>query len=152
MSAKSPTVPVARLYEEDFLAWTQETVRLLRARRFDRVDLEALIEEVDSMGISQRHQLENRQVVILKHLLKWKHQPGKRSNSWRSMLVTQRLRAHRLLRDSPSLRPGVPVSIGSAYGDAVKEAGAETRLPNETFLEVCPFTAEQILDPDYLPD
>jgi len=151
MSAKSPTVPVARLYEADFLAWTQETVRLLRERRFDCVDLEALIEEVDGMGISQRHQLENRLVVILKHLLKWKHQPGKRSNSWRSTLMTQRLRVHRLLRDSPSLRPGVPGSIGPAYSDAVKEAGVETQLPNETFPEECPFTAEQILDPDFLP-
>src|SRR4026208_1150337 len=87
MSAKSPTVPVARLYEEDFLAWTGETVRLLRARRFDGVDLEALIEEVDSMGISQRRQLENRLAVIWKHLLKLRHQPGKRSNSWHSTLV-----------------------------------------------------------------
>ena len=30
MSAKSPTVPVPRLYDEDFLVWTQETARLLR--------------------------------------------------------------------------------------------------------------------------
>lgn len=152
MSAKSHTVPVARLYEEDFVAWTEETVRLLRARRFDGVDLEALIEEVDSLGISQRYQLENRLAVILKYLLKWRQQPGKRSNSWRSTLVTQRLRVHRLLRDSPSLRHGMPASIGSAYDDAIKEAAVETELPYETFPEECPFTAEQILDPNYLPD
>jgi uncharacterized protein DUF29 len=151
MSAKSPTVPVARLYDEDFLAWTEETVRLLRARRFDCVDLEALIEEVDGMGISQRHQLGNRLVVILKHLLKWKHQTGKRSNSWRSTLVTQRLRVHRLLRDSPSLRSGISALIGSAYDDAVKEAEVETGLPKENFPAECPFTVDQILDPDYLP-
>jgi hypothetical protein len=138
MSAKSPTVPVARLYEEDFVAWTEETVRLLRARRFDGVDLEALIEEVDSMGISQRHQLENRLAVIFKHLLKWKHQPGNRSNGRRSRLVTQRLRVHRLLRGSPSLRPGMPASIGSAYDDAIKEAEVETELPHETFPKSAP--------------
>jgi len=139
------------LYEEDFLAWTQETVRLLRGRRFSELDLENLIEEVDSMGISQRLQRDNRLVVVIKHLLKWRYQPERRSASWETTLLTQRRRLRRLLQQSPSLKHGLREAVVEAYRDAAKEAGVETRLPASTFPDRCPFTAEQILDPDYLP-
>lgn len=151
MSANSPTVPVARLYDEDFLAWTQETVRLLRGRQFTALDLENLIEEIDSMSKSQWRELDNRLVVVLKHLLKWRYQPERRSASWESTLLTQRRKLRRLLRQSPSLKPGLREAVVEAYRDAAKEAGVETRLPPATFPDRCPFTAEQILDPDFLP-
>jgi len=151
MSANSPTVPVARLYEEDFLAWTEETVRLLRGRQFTALDLENLIEEIDSMSKSQWRELDNRLVVVIKHLLKWRYQPARRSASWESTLLTQRRKLRRLLRQSPSLKPGLREVVVEAYRDAAKETGVETRLPDKTFPDECPFTAEQILDPDFLP-
>lgn len=152
MSAKSPTVPAARLYEEDFLAWTQETVRLLRGHRFSELDLENLIEEVESMAGSQWREMHSRLTVMIQHLLKWKFQPAKRSRSWRSTLVTQRIELKRLLRQSPSLKSGLRESVAEVYPDAIRTASAETNLPAQTFPARCPFTAEQILDPDYLPD
>jgi len=152
MSAKTISVPGARLYEEDFLAWIEEMTRLLRARRFEELDLENLIEEVDSMGISQRHERDNRLVVILEHLLKWKYQPGRRSKSWRSTLVTQRASIERLFGSSPSLKRGLTGSLAGVYRHAVRVARVETDLPAKTFPDRCPFTPEQILDPDYLPE
>jgi hypothetical protein len=151
MSAKSSTVPVAKLYEEDFLAWTEETVRLLRGRQFSELDLDNLIEEIDSMSKSQWRELDNRLVVVLKHLLKWRYQPEGPSPSWESTLLTQRRKLDRLLRQSPSLKPGLREAVVEPYRDAAKEAGVETRLPASTFPDRCPFTAEQILDPDFLP-
>ena len=38
------------LYEGDFYNWTQEQARLLRERRFDDLDLENLVDEVESVG------------------------------------------------------------------------------------------------------
>lgn len=37
-------------YETDFYRWTQETAELLKQRRFIEVDLQALIDEVESVG------------------------------------------------------------------------------------------------------
>ena len=43
--------PAARnLYEEDFYVWAERQTELLRARRFDELDLEHLTEEVDDLS------------------------------------------------------------------------------------------------------
>ena len=36
------------LYESDFLLWTQDTVAKLKARDFEHVDLENLLEEIEA--------------------------------------------------------------------------------------------------------
>jgi hypothetical protein len=43
------------LYDRDILLWVEDTVTKLRARDFENLDLDNLIEEVDSLGKSQRH-------------------------------------------------------------------------------------------------
>ena len=40
----------AELYEADFYVWAEEQAALLRARRFDALDLENLIEEVQGLA------------------------------------------------------------------------------------------------------
>jgi hypothetical protein len=68
-------------YEEDFYAWTVEQGRLLRAGEFSALDAANLAEEIESMGRSDRRELKNRLVVLVMHLLKWRHQPAARSRS-----------------------------------------------------------------------
>ena len=58
------------LYESDFLRWTQDTVAKLKARDFDHLDLENLIEEVETLGRSEKQELESRLETLLAHLLK----------------------------------------------------------------------------------
>jgi hypothetical protein len=58
------------LYESDFLLWTQETVIKLKAKDFDNVDLENLIEEIEGLGSSYRDELESRLETLLAHCLK----------------------------------------------------------------------------------
>jgi hypothetical protein len=36
------------LYETDFFAWTQQTVELIQTGRFDAVDWENVVEEIES--------------------------------------------------------------------------------------------------------
>ncbi len=38
------------LYEADFVAWADETAKLLREKEFSKLDLNALIEEVESLA------------------------------------------------------------------------------------------------------
>jgi hypothetical protein len=70
------------LYETDFYAWTQEQARLLRERRFDDLDLDNLVDEVASVGSSEKREIGSRLKNLLTHLLKWKFQPCFRGNSW----------------------------------------------------------------------
>ncbi len=42
------------LYEQDFYQWTQEQAALFKARALSQLDMANLIEEVESMGRSQK--------------------------------------------------------------------------------------------------
>ena len=58
------------LYESDFLLWTQDTIAKLKARDFDHVDLENLLEEIEALGNSYRDELESRLEILIEHCLK----------------------------------------------------------------------------------
>src|SRR5713226_718431 len=104
MGAKTLKPRTASLYDQDFAVWTSETARLLRAGRFDEVDIEHVAEEIEDMGKRDKRELHSRLTVLLLHLLKWKWQPEKQTRGWQSTLLTQRAELGRLLEDSPSLR------------------------------------------------
>ncbi len=103
------------------------------------------------MGRSERRELVSRLAVLLAHLLKWQHQPGLRGNSWRLTIREQRRKLARHLRDNPSLASQFDQAFADAYGDALIEAERETGLAENTFPPAPPWTAEQVLEPDFLP-
>ena len=151
-AAKKPVVTAnAGLYDEDFFAWTQRTAELLRARRFDEMDIEHTAEEIEDMGKRDLKELNSRVQVLLAHLLKWQLQPDKRSPSWQTTIVTQRLEIEALLGQSPSLRPKLSSELAKNYSGAVKRTMPESRLSKDEFPRQCPFTVAQILDEDFLP-
>jgi hypothetical protein len=139
-------------YEEDFYSWTVEQSRLLRAGEFSAIDAANIAEEIESMGRSDRRELKSRLVVLLMHLLKWRHQPGSRSRSWSATIDEQRLQIEGILGESPSLRPSVAAMLVEAHAIARARAIAETGLADEAFPEACPFTAEEVLLRTFLPD
>ncbi|MDD1650135.1 MAG: DUF29 domain-containing protein [Methylococcaceae bacterium] len=94
----------ANLYESDFFGWTQRQSELLRAGRFEEVDTEHLIEEIEAMGRSERQQLTRRLEILLTHLLKWRYQPDFRGRSWQLTIIEQRRRIAKLLAANPSLQ------------------------------------------------
>ena len=137
--------------DEDFALWSAEQAALIRARKFDRVDLENVAEEIESLGRSDKYQIDHRMEVLLAHLLKWNFQPTKRSNSWKATLVEQRTRIARLIDESPSLRGRPGETLQGSYVIARYEAIKENELNEAMLPEACPYTIEQILDPGFLP-
>ena len=93
--------------------------------------------------------------MLLLHLLKWRYQPYRREidgNSWRRSLREQRRRIPKLLRDNPSLQNLITDCLADAYDYARYGVSDETGLPVSTFPETCPYTVEQVLDQNFLPD
>ncbi|MBE9209004.1 DUF29 domain-containing protein [Nostoc sp. LEGE 06077] len=142
----------SRLYNQDFYLWIETTTKQLKEGRFSDVDLENLIEEIESMGRSEKHALESNLVVLLMHLLKYKYQPEKRSNSWKGTIREHRRRLTRTFKDSPSLKPYFQEVLTDCYQDARKQASDETGLFVDTFPIESPFTTDECLDEDFLPD
>ncbi len=144
--------PAPNAYERDYFGWTQEQTALLRAGRLDALDTEHLIEEIESMGNSERREFETRLEVLLLHLLKWRHQPARRSQSWRLTIAEQRRRIERRLQHSPSLKAIADEALTEAYEVAILAAARETGLDETAFPAQCPWTLEQSMTQDYLPE
>jgi Domain of unknown function DUF29 len=138
------------LYEDDYLAWCEQQAAILRAGRLDDLDLANIAEELETMGRSERGELENRLEVLLTHLLKCHHQPARRSRSWEATINEQRTRLRRLLRRSPSLKRDLAGTVAEVFPDAVRQAAIETGLDPSVFPEAVPWPVDQILEPDPL--
>ena len=80
-------------YDEDLYSWSLEQAKLLREHKFDQIDLEHIIEEIEDMSKSEKRALESFLETLLMHLLKWQYQPfyiGRRS--WELTIIEQRKR------------------------------------------------------------
>jgi hypothetical protein len=139
------------LYQTDYHAWVLKTAELLRQGQFEQLNIEALAEELESLGKKECKEIANCFVILLAHLLKWQFQPMHRSNSWRGSIIEQRKQILRQLKFSPSVKPHIPEAILDAYPDAVEIAIDETGLPETVFPVICPYTEEQMLDKTFYP-
>ncbi|MBK1617307.1 hypothetical protein CKO42_02330 [Lamprobacter modestohalophilus] len=139
-------------YDGDFYAWTLQTAQQLRSGQLDQVDLAQVAEEIEDMGKSDRRALESHLKILMLHLLKWQHQPSHRGVSWRLSIANARDEITAILRDSPSLRPRLDELAASRYPGARKQAILETGLAPSSFPETCPFSVEQLLEEDELPN
>lgn len=133
------------LYNKDFYLWTQATAELLKEGKFNELDIPSLVEELESMGRSEKRELKSRLIVLLMHLLKWEYQPEKRSQSWRSTISEQRICIEELIEDSPSLQPLISEVFDDCYQKARQKAADETEIKLTFFPQESPFTLEEVL-------
>jgi hypothetical protein len=143
---------INNLYEADALIWTERQIALLRAGKFDQLDLENIISELGYQVRKDKRQVAHRMTGLLSHLLKYQYQPQRISKSWLHTLRNHRDKIDAILKQMPSLRPQLEEYVMDAYPRAVKEAARETRLPVSAFPRKCPYTVTQILDEEFFPD
>ncbi|MES2325618.1 MAG: DUF29 domain-containing protein [Pseudomonadota bacterium] len=139
------------LYEKDFARWLEQQGELLRSKKFDQLDLDNLIEEIECMGGNLRRELRSRIENIIMHLLKCQFQPEHKSGSWLGTLREQRSCLGELLEDNPSLRRLVDEAVSKRFGHAVARAADETGIERKVFPVKCPYSADDVLDPDFVP-
>ena len=132
------------LYLEDETAWLELTSRLVAEGRFHEVDGASLSEYLTDMAIRDRREVMSRLVVLLTHLLKWDHQPAKRTPSWESTILTQRNDLHDIF-ESRTLRNHASDVLDAAYARAVRQAAIQTGSPEKSFPTACPYTLSELL-------
>ena len=139
-------------YEQDFYSWTQEQAELLRNGQFNNLDIANLIEEIETMGRSEKRELESRLTILLLHLLKWKYQEVRRGRSWQLSIDEQRIQFEETLNENPGLKPQLDEIVKKAYRLAVIKAARETKISKTVFPENCPWTLAQFIDDGFYPD
>jgi len=142
----------AQLYETDFYGWVRHQADMLKAGKFASLDLGNLVEEIESMGRSEKRELESRLEVLLSHLLEWQFQPEFRGTSWQATIKEQRERIAKHLKENPSLKSIVPETFEEMYRYGVLKAVKETGMLEATFPSRCPWTFKQATDPDFWPE
>jgi Domain of unknown function DUF29 len=149
------TVKISRskstLYEQDYCLWLLNTVTQLRQGNFSDLDVENLIEEIESMGKSQRHARKSFLKRLLEHLLKLAYWESERQNNyrhWCEEIYNFRDEIQDLLADSPSLKPYLQEIFNDCYISTVDKITWLTKID----LPIEPtFSLEQVLDKKYLP-
>lgn len=138
-------------HEKDFYGWAEHTVALLRAKRFSELDLDGILEEIESMGASEKRELISRLAQLIFHLLKWQLQPERRGRSWEGSIETQREELQELFMFSPSLKNKVEDFFPAAYKKAKSLLKKETPINLSLLSQNCPYSLEQILDDEFFP-
>ncbi|WP_449419016.1 DUF29 domain-containing protein [Phormidium nigroviride] len=145
------TTLTSSLHDQDFNLWVESTIELLQQKRFEQLDIESLISEVESMGKNDRKSVKSNLRILLMHLLKWQYQPDKRTNSWRTTIKEHRNRLEDDFADSPSLKNYFLEVFDECYQKAKDLASSETGLSISVFPVECPFPSDLVLESDFLP-
>jgi hypothetical protein len=129
------------LYEQDFALWIEDVVAKLKARDFDNLDVDNMLEEIEALGKSQRREVKSRLQTLLAHILKRLYVDSPLDyNGWERTIREQRKELRLLFEQSPSLKgyyTEVFEIVWQAALSEVREEYTKTELP-----EVWQFSSE----------
>ncbi len=143
------------LYDQDYYLWLRTTINQLRAGQFSSVDLDNLLEELESMGRSQKRTVKSLLIRLFEHLLKltyWDVERERNEGHWKGEIRTFRREIKDELKDSPSLKPYILEIFDECYQDARTEASDRSQLPIDIFPLIPIGSLEQILDENWFPE
>lgn len=142
------------LYDTDYQRWLEQTSAQLKAKDFSNLDLENLIEEIESLGRSDKRAISSYLLRLCEHVLKLKYWESERElcfSGWLLEINNFRSEIELILRDSPSLKPFISERFLSVYQKARKSMVKAIALPPNSIPQEPDFTLEQALDEDWLP-
>ena len=125
--------PPSTLYERDLDLWLEMAIIHLKAGDFHHLDVENLIEELEGLSGRNKHEIENRLIRLLEHILKrgYVKMPDC-YRGWEVTIINQRDKLRRLLRQSPSLKRHFLQSFDESFDTALEivRTEYETNFPD----------------------
>jgi len=132
---------VKNLYDQDFALWIEKTVKQLKSGDLSQVDLENLIEEVESLGKSQRKAVDNFLTRLLEHLLKRCYVVLPDCyRGWEIEIRNFRKDLKKEFKYSPSLKRFMIEILEECYREALEAVKED--YPDSNFPDVCPFAED----------
>jgi hypothetical protein len=143
----------ALLYEQDFAAWLDLQVAALRERRFADLDLDNLIEEVESIRRAEARSVEHHARVVVAQLLQLAYSTlGDPRRSWKSTGNAHRDELETRL--TATLRQELDARLQKVYtrGRDIAATVLETEGTDQNWLpRTCPYTLAEILEEGWFP-
>ena len=132
---------VKNLYDQDFALWIEKTVKQLKSGDLSQVDLENLIEEVESLGKSQPKAVDNFLTRLLEHLLKRCYVVLPDCyRGWEIEIRNFRKELKKEFKYSPSLKRFMIEILEECYREALEAVKED--YPDSNFPDVCPFAED----------
>ncbi|MGK7932643.1 MAG: DUF29 domain-containing protein [Microcystaceae cyanobacterium] len=148
----SPTTKtnLKQLYETDDHRWLAETIKLLKANRLNELDVEHLIDELESLGKRDKSKAESLLEQIIRYLLYlqyWQTEIRDNSSHWEAEIDSLRTQLRRHL--TTNLYQHLEQEFDIIYQDAWRYVSKKTKLTD--LPTHCPYTLAQLLDLNWLP-
>ena len=141
-----------QLYAIDDYLWLEETIKLLKTNKLENLDLDNLIEELESLGRNDLNKVRSllRQIIIHILLLEYWHQEYERNCShWEGEIIAFRYDLNHNL--TTSLKNKLTLELEEIYQLSLKLVGKKTGLSLNLFPDNCPYSLEQLLDDNWYP-
>ncbi|BAG02035.1 MAG: DUF29 domain-containing protein [Microcystis wesenbergii TW10] len=139
------------LYEIDDSLWLEETIELLKAKKFDALDLENLIEELEDLGNEKKFRVASFLQQIIRHCLLlqfWTSERKYNQAHWQAEIVSFQYQLKRYL--TTNLRKYLEQEFEQIYFESVRYVRQKTDN-KVNFPDICPYSLEELLDPNWLP-
>ena len=147
-----PPIRVSEDHADSWSDWLSAQAKHLRDRNFNTLDAENLAQELVSLSKADQRALRSHLAILLLHLLKWQFQSSLRTVSCENSIDSAREEIEELLEENPSFENRLPEFAAKQYPIAVRNASRQTGLSKTRFPSDCPFTVDQLRDPEYLPE
>lgn len=139
----------ASQYETDFYQWIYSQADLLKNGQLEKLDIVNLIEEIETLGRSNKKGLESQLLRLLMHLLKKEYQPDMYTKSWDLSIRHANREVLYFLKDSPSLKNELIKMFDDVYEEARFSASVETGLDLNRFPKTCLWTIQELFPEIY---
>jgi hypothetical protein len=139
------------LYEIDDSLWLEETIELLKAKKFDALDLDNLIEELEDLGNEKRFRVASFLQQIIRHCLLlqfWTSEREYNQAHWRSEIINFKDELNTYL--TTNLRNYLEHNLATIYEKALRYLRQKTDN-KVNFPDTCPYSLEELLAPNWLP-
>jgi hypothetical protein len=139
------------LYEIDDSLWLEETIELLKAKNFEALDLENLLEELEDLGNEKKFRVASFLQQIIRHCLLlqfWISEREYNQAHWRSEIINFKDELNTYL--TTNLRNYLEHNLATIYEKALRYLRQKTDN-KVNFPDTCPYSLEELLAPNWLP-
>ncbi|MCC5615037.1 DUF29 domain-containing protein [Nostoc sp. CHAB 5836] len=153
MEGVSSNLSLKELYEIDDHLWLEETIKLLKANNLEQLDLENLIEELENLGRRDKAKVASLLEQIIRHLLLlqyWTEESQYNSGHCKAEIRGFRYQLKRNF--TTNLSQFLENELASIYDGALGYVIDKTEGKLDNLPQFCPYTLEQLLNINYLPE
>jgi len=148
---KVQTLNLKLLYESDYDLWLTEIVQLLKNRDLEKLDYENLIEELETLGRSEKNAVKSLLLQIIVHLMLyefWQSEKERNANHWAAEIITFRVQLEDKL--TTNLKNYLADELPKIYQNALLIVQKKTQL--NSLPKNCPYSLEKLLDKQWFPN